>query len=290
MVVKTVGLVLNPSKHQAVRLADALTELVRSSHRRIVSEASPGLDWPDQPEPMTLDELVCESDIICVLGGDGSMLRVQRKAAPAGKPVLGIQYGRYGFIMETEPEDAPEALDAILRGKGKVKTRLMLQARCRRGRASIGPSYALNDIVVSRGPLSRLLHLRVTVEEREVIRYAADGIIMATPTGSTAYSLSAGGPVIHPDLDAIVLTPIAPHTLNSRSLVIPAAADIELQCLDDTGAAVLSVDGQQMEQLEQGDVVRVERAPFVARMVHAHGSAFYQQLESRLGFGERFDR
>lgn len=290
MVVKTIGLVLNPSKHHAVPLASALATRINRAKVRVVSEQSPDLDWPSQPGPVTLDELVTVSDVIFVLGGDGSMLRVQRKAAPAGKPVLGIQYGRYGFIMETEPEDAENALESILKGKCKVTERLMLQSCSRRGKTSTPPSFALNDIVVSRGPLSRLLHLRVRVDKNEVIKYAADGIIIATPTGSTAYSLSAGGPVIHPDLDVVVLTPIAPHTLNSRSLVIPASADIELQAVDEGGMAVLSVDGQLLEQLTKGTSVRVERAPFVARMLQVHGSAFYEQLESRLGFGERFDR
>lgn len=236
---------------------------------------------------MCLTDLVSRTDLILVLGGDGSMLRVARAAAPAGTPLAGIQFGRYGFIMDTEPERAIAFLEGILDNGFTTGERLMLQMTLMRDGSPAGEHLAMNDVVVARGHPSRLLRMRVRVGEHEVVRYSADGVIVATPTGSTAYSLSAGGPVVHPDVDVIMLTPIAPHTLNSRSLVIPASEEIEIAA---EGSPTLTVDGQLFEDLRVGDTVRVRRSDLVARLVQTGRGAFYQQLDSRFGFGERYDR
>ncbi len=241
-------------------------------------------------EELSVDGVVRESDVIFVLGGDGTLLRAARTAAPAGKPLVGVHFGRYGFIMDTSPEAAVEALEKVISGEFSISNRLMLKMELVRGGKCVGEHSALNDVVVTRGPISRLLRLRVEVGHHEVVRYSADGIIAATPTGSTAYSLSAGGPVVHPDVDVIVLTPIAPHTLNSRSLVIPAGEVMEINCMDSPKHAVMTVDGQLLEDVQPGDIVRITRAPFSTQLVQTRPSAFYEQLESRLGFGERFDR
>jgi len=158
----------------------------------------------------------------------------------------------------------------------------------RRGKAA-GTHLALNDVVVGRGELSRLLRMSVVVGSHEVVRYSADGLIIATPTGSTAYSLSAGGPVVHPELDVVTLTPIAPHTLSARALVIPAGEEIRVSA-GDPGISTVTVDGQHFERLGEGDVVRIVRAPVTADLVQISSTAFYKQLDSRLGFGERFER
>lgn len=285
MQARCVGVVVNPDKPEAFGLGAELAALADSRGRDVVFErpAPPGALAPEAP----LKDVVRQADLILVLGGDGSMLRVAREAAPAGTPMLGIQFGHYGFIMDTEPGRAVEFLSGILENGFRTSDRLMLQMTLQREGASVGEHLALNDVVVARGHTSRMLRLRVAVGEHEVVRYSADGIIVATPTGSTAYSLSAGGPVVHPDVDVIILTPIAPHTLNSRPLVIPASEEIEITAEE---SPTVTVDGQLFEQMGEGDVVKVRRAGTVARLVRTGRTAFYQQLDSRLGFGDRYDR
>ena len=283
-----IGLVVNPEKPEAFLLAAELVKCAAAAGKPVLAEgpAPESLGCPQAP----LDEVAQRAGVIFVLGGDGSLLRVARAGAPRGTLIVGVQFGRYGFIMETEQEEACAALTNVLEGRFTVSNRLMLKAKLIRDGRCVGEYLALNDVVVSRGQLSRLLHQRVVVRAREVVRYAGDGIVIATPTGSTAYSLSAGGPVVHPDVDVIILTPIAPHTLNSRALVIPASEPIEVESVGAPAQAVLTVDGQLLEHLQGGDMVQVERAPFCAKLVQTRPSAFYEHLESRLGFGERFDR
>lgn len=285
--INSIGLVVNPTKERALPLAQRLSQYALKRGVRVGVEGLP--DPPEGTQVLNLPALVEQSDVILVLGGDGSLLRVARHAAPYGKPIMGIQFGRYGFIMETEPDVALQELESLLSGEFTLSRRLMLHMELIREGRCIGNHLALNDVVVAGGPLSRLLHLRVSVGAHEVVRYAADGIIIATPTGSTAYSLSAGGPVVHPDVDVIILTPIAPHTLNSRTLVIPASERIEIHAQDEPLESMVTVDGQHLERFSEGDTVRIERAPFVAALVQTRGSLFYKQLESRLGFGERFE-
>lgn len=282
-----IGLVVNPGKPDAFPLGAQLAERARAASCRVLIE-SPA-PFPCPAEEVPLPELVARSDLLLILGGDGSLLRVAREAAPAGKPMLGIHFGHYGFIMETEPGEALQALERVLEGRFTLSRRMMLQTELvRRGKAA-GTHLALNDVVVGRGELSRLLRMSVVVGSHEVVRYSADGLIIATPTGSTAYSLSAGGPVVHPELDVVTLTPIAPHTLSARALVIPAGEEIRVSA-GDPGISTVTVDGQHFERLGEGDVVRIVRAPVTADLVQISSTAFYKQLDSRLGFGERFER
>lgn len=284
---RRVGFVINPLKSEAFPLARQLAHQAAESSAEVLVEAPAPCEIAAMELP--LEELAAKADVILILGGDGTMLRVARVAAPAGKPMLGIHFGHYGFIMETEPQESANALRRVLAGDYEISSRLMLRTEVLRGGEPVGTHVALNDIVIAHGLLSRLLRLSVAVRQREVVRYSADGLIIATPTGSTAYSLSAGGPVIHPDVDAIALTPIAPHTLTARALVIPANESFDVTVTGDSARAVLTVDGQIMEQVEEGDIVRVARAPFCAHLVTMSQGAFYRQLDSRLGFGKRFE-
>ncbi len=282
-----IGFVVNPSKPDAFGLGERLAARAAAAGCQVLIESPAPFACPAEEAPLA--EVVARADVLVILGGDGSLLRVAREAAPAGKPMLGIQFGHYGFIMETEPEDALEALERVLEGRYTLSRRMMFRAEVLRGGKAAGTHLALNDVVVGRGELSRLLRLSVVVGSHEVVRYSAVGLISATPTGSTAYSLSAGGPVVHPELDVVTLTPIAPHTLSARALVIPADEVIRVSA-GDPGNSTVTVDGQHLERLGEGDVVRVVRAPVTADLVQISSTAFYKQLDSRLGFGERFER
>ncbi len=236
------------------------------------------------------DHELAQADLLVVLGGDGSMLRWTRLIASSETPMMGVNFGRYGFITEIEPEMARTALEGYLAGNYAVSDRVVLKARVDRASGSSATYYGLNDVVLAKGPISRMVALDTYVNDKFIVTYAADGIIVASPTGSTAYSLSAGGPVVHPDVSVLIITPVCPHTLNVRSLVVPDAQRIKIvgQCRDGEGDTVLTIDGQLGEHLGCGDEVEICKADFTAKLVQMEPQSFYDKLQTRLRWGERY--
>lgn len=237
------------------------------------------------------DDLPHHVDLVVVFGGDGSLLGMADRIACAGLdiPILGVNFGTLGFLTEiTLPELFP-ALDATLAGRAVIETRMMLSARVERSREEISSRTVLNDVAITGGSLSRIVEFGVWVGEEFVARLHADGVVVATPTGSTAYNLSAGGPIVHPEVGAIVLNPIAPHTLTNRPIVIPATSDVRVQPVlnraDDE--AFVTFDGQRGEQLASRDVVRIARSPRTMRLVRASAMSYYQVLRQKLRWTER---
>ncbi|MCS7001881.1 MAG: NAD(+)/NADH kinase [Dehalococcoidia bacterium] len=230
-------------------------------------------------------------DLVVTFGGDGTVLRLGRLYAPGSAPVLSVNFGKLGFITELEPKDTYRGLEAFFAGQYTVERRLMLAARvtpaperatesCHSGYGK--EFYALNDIVVSRGGAARVIRLRVQVDNAPYTTFIADGAIVSTPTGSTAYSLAAGGPILDPSLETIVLTPIAPHLGMRQSLVLPAAYALRFELRTDHGA-VLSADGQYDVPLDDADVIDVRRADMCASFVRLRPhTAFYQTLGERI--------
>jgi len=287
--VKTIGLVVNPQKKGAVELGGEIAKWLGSRSVRVVveDEAARFVGSGFHEAPL---EQVCESEVVIVLGGDGTILRVARTAGAKGTPMLGVHLGQYGFITEIHPPDVMDALARVLEGDYKVSERMMLCAELSRNENTVFESPALNDVVVSKGPLARLLKLHTYVDERLIATYAADGIIVSSPTGSTAYSLSAGGPVVNPDVNALIITPICPHTLNARSLVVPDTASVHVigECGEGDDGMMLTVDGQIGFQMHTGDKITVRRAGYSARIVYWDSMSFYDKLQSRLRWGDRF--
>ena len=224
-------------------------------------------------------------DLMLVLGGDGTFLAAARMMAPLGTPLLGIDLGGFGFLAEEEPERAVAQVERLLAGDFSIEERLMLRARLLREGEVAANLLALNDVVVASDGPRRMTRLRMSIDGQDIGDFAADGLVMATPTGSTAYSLSAGGPIVEPLVDAIVLTSICPHTLHDRPLVV--RADSELVCTVQPRAwgidgVSLSVDGQEVVPLEAGDEVHVARAEFPARLVQLGRRTFYDRLHNKL--------
>ncbi len=229
-------------------------------------------------------------DLVLVLGGDGTLLGMADRIAQAGReiPILGVNFGSLGFLTEiTLPELYP-SLESVLAGTADIDNRLMLRATVRGADGETASRIAFNDVVFTRGALSRMIALSVSVGGEFVARFNADGLIIATPTGSTAYNLSSAGPIVHPDVNALVLTPIAPHILTNRPVVIPASADILVQPLfTDAEQVFVTFDGETGMQLHGQDTVTVRGADCKARIVRATTRCYFQVLREKLKWAER---
>jgi len=224
---------------------------------------------------------VANLDLLVTLGGDGSILRAARMGCEQGVPVLGINMGRLGFLTELEAEGWLAALPRLLAGDYWIEERMMLYAEYHRGEDCRGYE-ALNDVVVSRGSLARIVRLETRIDGSDLITYAADGLIVATPTGSTAYAFAAGGPVLPPELKNILLIPIAPHLSMDRAIVLSQGAVVRIVVRTDH-QAILTVDGQFEYELQDGDLVTVQASPHVGRFVRLQDRAyFYRTLMERL--------
>ena len=240
---------------------------------------------------VTRDELPRHVDLILLLGGDGTLLGMADRTAQAGLevPILGVNFGGLGFLTEVTYDELYASLEAALAGTVPIESRLMLRAVIERDGQARAEHYVLNDVTVTGGSLSRVVEFAVSVGGEFVARFHADGIIVATPTGSTAYNLSAGGPIVHPAVHALVLNPIAPHTLTNRPVVIPASADVLVQPhpRGEGSEAYVTFDGQSGERLDFTDTVRVQQAERPARLVRAVNRSYYQVLREKLRWAER---
>lgn len=236
------------------------------------------------------DGLPALVDLIVVLGGDGTLLGMADRIAEAGAdvPILGVNFGSLGFLTEVTLDEIPAALTSVLAGTARVEVRLMLRSRVLRGDACLIEHVALNDIVVGRGALAPLIDVSVSVGSEFVTRVRADGLIVASPTGSTAYNLACGGPIVHPDVHALVLTPIAPHTLTNRPVVIPATSEVRLESsMSGSDEVVVSFDGHSGCRLQPGDVVSILPAPRPMRLVRGSTRTYFEVLTQKLKWGER---
>ena len=235
-------------------------------------------------------DLVHRAGLLIVFGGDGTILRAARAAAPQGIPILGVNLGGFGFLAEVAGREVPGALHRLLEGDYQVDERMMLRAVIARNGGTAREFLALNDVVVTKSGYARLLKLHTFVSGEHLATYMADGLIVATPTGSTAYSLSAGGPIVHPGVDGIVLTPIAAHTLNARAVVVSNRDAIAIR-VDRVGTSssppILTIDGQEGFPLDPDDEVRVGESPHRARLIRLGRSGFYNLLRAKLMWGER---
>ena len=236
-------------------------------------------------------ELPDASDLILVLGGDGTLLGMARliAASAADPPILAVNFGGLGFLTEITLPELFEALSSVVEGSARVDERRMLRSRTERGDTTTGEGVALNDVVITKSALSGMIDLSVSVGDQFVAQLRADGLIVASPTGSTAYNLSTGGPIVHPLVNAVILTPIAPHMLANRPLVLPESAAIRIQpdLAKPHAQAYASFDGQTGFELAPGDTVVVETAPRPLRMIRAAARPYYAVLREKLGWAAR---
>jgi NAD+ kinase len=274
--VKKVGFIVNDTIASAIEQAERLARLLTSRGVEVFEShsASPETSVKWRPE----DKL----DLIFTFGGDGTILRAARAAAPLGVPLLGVNLGRVGFLTEMSPWQMQEKLKTILKGDYWIERRVMLKAELIRGEEVVNTFLALNDIVASRAALSRVVDCTLTVNGAMVTKLVADGVIVATPTGSTAYSMAAGGPILHPELRNMVVTPIAPYLTVIKSMVLPDDSQLDLH-IDTDDEAYVTSDGQSSEVLKDGDTIRITTAPFACMFARVQDRAyFYSTLVGRL--------
>ncbi len=226
-------------------------------------------------------------DCIIVLGGDGTLLQSARAVAKAGVPIFGVNFGQLGFLTEIEVGEIYPALEKLLAGEYETEERMMLEAEVRRQGRVVERSVALNDVVMAKGAFSRLITLHIFINDEPVATIPADGVIVATPTGSTAYSLSAGGPIVPPSLEVMLITPICPHSLTSRPMVVSPASQVKVIVSNHVGEVMLTLDGQHGFKLQQHDEIIISKAATGGSFIKLKGRSFFQVLGEKLKAGDR---
>jgi NAD+ kinase len=285
--VTRVGLIAKPDATEAQRVVLELLEwLERRGHSAVLEKETAALAPTASATAALKTDLPGQVDVVVVLGGDGTLLSMARAVGDLGVPILGVNLGGLGFLTATTLAEMVPALEALLAGRLAVEERMMLAARLVRGGQAPSEHIALNDVVITKSAMSRIIDLSVSVDGRHATSYRADGLIVSTPTGSTAYNLSVGGPILFPTLDAVVLTPIAPHTLSNRPIVLPGAQRIDVT-LRGESEVMLTMDGQVGVHLREGDVVQVEKAHARIRLLRFPQKDFFSVLRTKLKWGER---
>ena len=291
---KRVGIVAKRGLRAAADHLDGLASWLRARRLEPVFDTDSATLTSAARETRSRDDLPHDVDLVIVMGGDGTLLSMATRTAVAGRdlPILGVNFGSLGFLTETRIDELYTVLESVLKGEAAFDDRAMLAADAYRAREHFDSRIVLNDVVFTKAALSRIIELSVSVGAGLVTKVKADGLIVATATGSTAYNLAAGGPIVHPRADAIVLTPIAPHTLTNRPIVIPGNEVIEIrpQVVSGVEDIYVTYDGQSGYPLQQDDVVRVRRSERTLRLVKAPARSYFELLREKLKWGERGGR
>ena len=284
---RRIGIVAKPDAPWAPEVVTRLVDWLTERHIDVTLEKeTAGIVPAVRAAAANKAELPGLSDLLIVLGGDGTLLSMARAVGDLGVPLMGGNLGDLGFLTATTLDEMLPSLQAVLEGRMVVEARLMLVARVVRHGAAVWEHMALNDVVITKSAMSRIINLTVSVEGQYATAYRADGLIISTPTGSTAYSLFAGGPIVFPGVEAIVLTPICSHTLTNRPIVIPALHRIEVTINSDQ-EIMLTVDGQVGVGLRERDVVEVIEAGPRMKLVRFPQKDFFSVLRTKLKWGER---
>lgn len=282
---KRIGIICKPGMTEPAEiLGDLLPWLIgRGFQVFLDAEVAQALGMEGYPRSVIPDH----SEAVVVFGGDGTMLSVARLVCEKGIPILGVNLGGLGFITEVLVAGIYEAMEHVISGRYTVEERLMLTASVFRKKERVANYTVLNDVVINKGALARIIDLETCVDKAYVTTFKADGLIVSTPTGSTAYCLSAGGPILYPTTGCIVLTPICPHTLTNRPIVLPDKAVVEISLKSVAEDVFLTMDGQVGFSLKQRDRVVVEKSPFKTRLLIPDESDYFKILRTKLGWGER---
>ena len=283
--VKTIGIIC---KHDKAEAQDAAWKLINWLKKRGVEAILDiGAARCLKIEGAPAEEIVERADMLVVLGGDGTLLSVARLVGPRGKPIMGVNLGTLGFITSVQLSQLYLTMETVLSGQYKVQERMMLTARLKRTNGEVETHHVLNDMVINKGALARIIDLETYIDHRCLTIYKADGLIIYTPTGSTGYSLSAGGPIVNPTLSCLGITPICPHTLTNRPLILPDNVTLEVVLRSRNEDVYLTLDGQVGMKLSHNDVVEARKADFKMYFVMSQQDDYYYTLRAKLRWGEK---
>jgi NAD+ kinase len=286
--IHTVGIISRPRREDIARVVPPLINWLRAHDVQVVCDSeTSGCIGALAGDTRERGNLAACSDLLIVLGGDGTLLSAARMAVERKVPILAVNLGGLGFLTTVSQEEIYPILEEIFTNKHRVSERVMLEAEIVRSGTVIRRQIALNDAVLNKAALARIMDLELRVDGEYVTTYKADGLILSTPTGSTAYSLAAGGPIVYPIVEAFVVTPICPHTLTNRPLVIPDSAKIEIDFKAEEDAVFLTLDGQVGVELVRGDHIVVKKAPEKLYLVRPARKTYYEILRTKLKWGER---
>lgn len=278
------GLIANSDKPCSRAAMQSAVAAIGKSGGQVVTESATAAmgRLPEMPVCRTVPQLARRCDVLLVFGGDGTILRVARDLEGARTPVLGINIGRLGFLTEVQTENLESALLQVDRGDFALESRSMIEATMEKS-GNEARQVALNDFVISRGVVSRMIELEVRVDGVQLTRYRCDGLIVSTPTGSTAYSMAAGGAIVSPTADVFAVTPICPHTLSNRSVIVSLRSVVEVRILSRKLTTMLTADGQVPMRLSAGDTITIRRSTHSIRLLRLAGSNFFDTLRRKLG-------
>ncbi|MFQ5582389.1 MAG: NAD(+)/NADH kinase [Mariprofundaceae bacterium] len=284
---KRIGISIKPDDARAAELATELSDWLKQRSCTVVMDAE--IEHTSAEEALPLRQMPTEVDLMVVLGGDGTLLHVGRRFIGHDTPILGINAGRLGFLTDTPIGSMFDVVEEVLKGNIKTKLYMGLVAETLRQGKSLNTGYAMNDVVLQRNDHPRMIEFEMQVRGQFVFRLRADGLVLATPAGSTAYALSSGGPIVHPEINAISVVPICPHTLSNRPIVVPAEDSIELTLTDSPALAALNLDGQEHMELQKGDQIVVKKAGTIS-LVYLPGRHYYEVLRSKLHWAGQADQ
>ncbi|MBU1183749.1 MAG: NAD(+)/NADH kinase [Pseudomonadota bacterium] len=284
MLIKKVGIIANIAKEKSSEYTASLREWMIGRGLEVYLEEGIAAKIGGLPgvERRKLWSIV---DLIVVFGGDGTILRTARLVRDRDVPIVGINLGVFGYLTEVNLDEMYSALEVILAGEFQVEKRMMLDVEISRGGKTLLEGSVLNDVVINRGNLSRIVELETTVDDRYMTTFKADGLIISTPTGSTAYSLSAGGPIVFPELYSIIINPICPHTLTNRPIILPESAEIKVTLRTMEKGANVTLDGQVSFTVKSGDTVTIRKSRHVTTLVSSPHRGYLEILRTKLGWG-----
>jgi NAD+ kinase len=283
---KTIGIISRPRRSNLSEIVPQLLDWLERRGVATVIDTETANALSRGSSGKTRHQVVEQAELLLVLGGDGTMLAAAREAAPRGVPILPINMGSLGFLTSFTADELYPALEDTLAGRAAMEERVLLLVERTHNGKILTQQRVLNDTVVHKGTLARMIELELHIDGGFVCRYRADGLIVATPTGSTAYSMSAGGPIVHPKVESILITPICPHTLSDRPVVVLDTSLIELRLSETADSVFLTLDGQTGVPMQVGDRVRITRAPERLKLIHPANKTYFEILRSRLKWGE----
>lgn len=285
--IRCVGILSKPRKEEVCAVIPRLAEWLQQRKVEVLYDSIAAACFSPREKETKIEEMASRADLLIVLGGDGTLLAAARQFTEREVPILAVNLGGMGFLTSVTLEEAFPLLEVVFAGKHRLSPRMMLHAEVLRGGKIIKQQRALNDAVVAKAAMSRILDIDVFADGEFLARYRSDGLIVSTPTGSTAYSLAAGGPILVPVLHAFVLTPICPHMLTNRPLVLPDTVKIELDFSALDEPAYLTLDGQVGVELQRGDHITVTKSANRVMLVRPQEKTFFKVLRSKLRWGQR---